>query len=635
MLNRKNCFILLCSLLFSFLFMQSKVFASSTIRLAGNDRYETSVKTSQDSWNQSDYVVLVSGENFPDGLSAAPLARKYDAPILLTQKEKLNDVVLNEIQRLQTKNVFIVGGTGVISKNIEDTLNSLKISCTRLQGQDRYETSIKVAELIGTKNGAFISSGENFPDALSASSIAASKQMPILFSASNSLPSSVKDYIDANNINNFYVTGGTGVISDAALSGLNNVKRLSGIDRYSTNLSIINEFSKDINFSNVYFASGENFPDALSASAAAAKNSSPILLANGAYTRAKSIIDANSQAISTIKILGGTSIIPDSLLQKIFEPSKAVLGYSTHYYDGDNSSYNSIVNNSSLLDEIATDTYYIDGYGNMNGTAPSDQINYANKNNISTLAMISNNFDGNVSKTLLESSVNRKNLINNIVSALKTNNYKGVNIDIEGAYYYDRDYFTTFMSELYNTLHPQGFEVTVAVPSKTVDSTSDNWTGSYDYAAISKYADKIVIMTYDEHWAGGSPGPIASINWVKSVVNYTLSVIPKEKIMLGIASYGYDWPSNGQKAEAYSMRELYNLVSQYNASIKWSDSAKSPYFNYTDNSGVYHTVWFENSTSIGYKLDIVNDYNLPGVAIWRLGLENNDFWTTIALKLNK
>lgn len=635
MFNKKNCSIVLCSLLFSFLFMQSKVFASSTVRLAGNDRYETSVKISQDSWNQSDYVVLVSGENFPDGLSAAPLARKYDAPILLTQKTSLNSAVLSEIQRLQTKNVFIVGGTGVISKNIEDTLTSLNISCTRLQGQDRYETSIKVAEFIGTKNGAFISSGENFPDALSASSIAASKQMPILFSTSKSLPSSVKNYIDDNAINNFYVTGGTGVIGDAALAGLNNVKRLSGIDRYSTNLAIINEFSKDINFSNVYFASGENFPDALSASSAAAKNSSPILLANGTYTRAKSIIEANSQSISTIKILGGTSIIPSSLSEKIFEPSKAVLGYSTHYYDGDNSSYNSLVNNSSLLDEIATDTYHIDGYGNINGNAPLDQINYANKNNISTLAMISNNFDGSIAKTLLESSVNRRNLINNIVSAVKANNYKGVNIDIEGAYYYDRNYFTTFMSELYNTLHPQGFEVTVAVPAKTIDSTYDNWTGSYDYTAISKYADKVVIMAYDENWAGGNPGPIASINWVKSVVNYAINTIPKEKIMLGIASYGYDWPSTGEKAQAYSMRELYNLTSQYNASIKWSDSAKSPYFNYTDNHGVYHTVWFENSTSIGYKLDIVNEYNLPGIAIWRLGLENNDFWTTISLELNK
>ena len=142
-------------------------------------------------------------------------------------------------------------------------------------------------------------------------------------------------------------------------------------------------------------------------------------------------------------------------------------------------------------------------------------------------------------------------------------------------------------------------------------------------------------MTYDEHWAGGAPGPIASINWVKSVVNYATSVIPKEKIMLGIASYAYDWPSTGQKAEAYSMRQAYDLVSKYGVSIKWDDSSKSSYFNYTDSSGIYHTVWLENSTSIKYKLDLVNDYDLPGIAVWRLGLENSDFWTTISLELNK
>jgi spore germination protein YaaH/putative cell wall-binding protein len=579
--------------------------------------------------------VLVSGENFPDGLCAAPLARKYNAPILLTQKDSLNDDVLQEIEKLQTKNVFIVGGTGVISKNIEDTLNSLNISCTRIQGQDRYETSIKIAEIVGTSNGVFISSGENFPDALSAASIAASKQMPILFAESNSLPDSVKNYINANNIDKFYVTGGTGVISDTALSGLNNVTRLSGTDRYSTNLSILNEFSKDINFNTVYFASGENFPDALSASAAAAKSSSPILLTNGAYSSAKSLMQANSGSISSIKVLGGTSIIPDLLLQRIFLPSKTVLGYSTYYYPGEESSYNSIVNNSSLIDEIATDTYHIDGNGNITGTPPLDQIDYASKNNISSLAMISNNFDGDIAKSMLENSANRKNLITNIVTALKANNYKGVNIDLEGIYYYDRDYFSTFMNELYSTLHPQGFEVTVAVPAKTSDDVSANWTGPFDYAAIAKYSDQIVIMTYDEHWAGGAPGPIAPIDWVQSVVNYATTVIPKEKILLGIASYGYDWPANGGKAQACSIQDVYDIASKYNSTIEWDDSSKSPYFNYTDNSGVYHTVWFENSTSIGYKLDIVNNQNLSGIAMWRLGLENNDFWPTIALNLNK
>lgn len=636
MLNTKKYLSLTCSFFIVLSLMSSKASAAaSTVRLAGVDRYGTSVKISHDSWSQSDYVVLVSGENFPDGLSAAPLAKKYDAPILLTEKENLNSEILQEIKRLQTKNVFIIGGPGVISKNIEDTLTSLNISFTRLYGQDRYETSIKVAEVVGSKNGAFICSGENFPDALSAASIAASKQMPILFSTSKFLPSNVKEYINANNINNFYVIGGTGAISDNAVNELENVKRLSGIDRYSTNAAILNEFSKDINFNSVYFASGENFPDALSGSSAAAKNSAPIVLTDGSYYRAKSIIESNSESISFLKLLGGTSIIPDSLVERILKPSKTLLGYSTYYYPGDNASYNSLVSNSDLIDEIATDTFDTDGYGNLSGDIPIDQLNYASKNKISTLAMITNNFDGDIAKSVLENSSNRNKLINNILNMLVANNYKGVNIDLEGIYYYDRDYLSTFMKELYNVLHSQGFEVTIAVPAKTRDSINDNWAGAFDYAEIAKYSDKIILMTYDEHWSGGTPGPIASINWVQNVVNYTLTVVPKDKIIVGIASYAYDWTSTGEKADAYGIQQAYNIAAKYNSTVKWDSTSKSPYFNYTDSSGVYHTVWFENSTSIGYKLDIVNNCDLSGAAMWRLGLENSDFWSTIALRLNK
>lgn len=311
--------------------------------------------------------------------------------------------------------------------------------------------------------------------------------------------------------------------------------------------------------------------------------------------------------------------------------SKVVLGFATYYYSGDSSSYNSMVNNSTMINEIATDTFTTDGLGNISGIIPSSQISYANSNNIKPYAMITNNFDGSIAKTLLESSTNRQTLINNILNALKANSYKGVNVDLEGVYYYDRSYFTTFMSELYNTLHPQGFAVTISVPAKTYDSTTDSWNGAFDYAKIANYSDQVVLMAYDEHYPGGSPGSIASINWVKNVINYASTVIPADKILLGCAAYGYDWSSNGTKA--YSINGVYNLASTYGAQILWDSVSQSPYFNYTDASGIKHTVWFENSTSLSYKLDLVNSSNILGIAIWRLGLENTDYWTTIKTKL--
>ena len=312
---------------------------------------------------------------------------------------------------------------------------------------------------------------------------------------------------------------------------------------------------------------------------------------------------------------------------------KLVLGFTTYYYSGDTSSYNSMVANTSTIDEIATQNYTTDGLGNVSGLIPTNQLTYANNNGIKTLAMIQNNFDGNIAKSVLESPTNRQALINNMLTAMKANGYKGINVDLEGVYYYDRSYYTTFMSELYNTLKPQGFTVTVAVPAKTSDSPTNTWSGAYDYAQLANYADQIVLMTYDEHYPGGTAGAVASIGWVENVIKYAVTVIPKEKIILGTAAYGYDWSTNGTKA--YGINGMYNLAAANGATVLFDSVSKTPYFNYTDATGIAHSAWFENSTSVGYKLDLVNSYDLSGIAIWRLGLENADYWTTIKTKFNR
>jgi len=198
MLNKRkllillNCFMFVIFALFS---VEAALPSPSNTRLGGSDRYGTAVKVSQDGWIQSDYVILVSGENFPDAISAAPLAKKYNGPILITEGNKLNSLVYQEIIRLKAKNVIIVGGLGVISSTVEQELKDINVQVTRISGENRYETSVKVAELVGTSNGVVLASGENFPDALSIASIAAVKQMPILLTTAKVLPDSVKGFI--------------------------------------------------------------------------------------------------------------------------------------------------------------------------------------------------------------------------------------------------------------------------------------------------------------------------------------------------------------------------------------------------------------------------------------------------------
>ncbi|WP_431602444.1 cell wall-binding repeat-containing protein [Clostridium ljungdahlii] len=124
-------------------------------------------EVSKNGWaNGSEYAVLANGQNFPDALSAAPLAKKYNAPILLNPDSDLDSRVENELQRLGVKQIFIIGGPSVISDTIKNKLEELNIKTTRLWGQNRYETSIKIAEQLDFNGQVVVVSGENFPDAL-------------------------------------------------------------------------------------------------------------------------------------------------------------------------------------------------------------------------------------------------------------------------------------------------------------------------------------------------------------------------------------------------------------------------------------------------------------------------------------
>ena len=301
-----------------FLIPSNKALAATTQRLQGVDRYATSISISKSGWETSDNVVLASGYDFPDALSAAPLAKQLNAPILLIGKT-LDTAINNELSRLKVKNVFIVGGEGVVPKSIKEQLALKGITVTRLSGNDRYETSLSIAKYIigkfklGTE--IVVAAGGGFPDALSIAPIAASKGMPIILSPKNELPSSVKKYLTDNKVTKAFVIGGTGVLSAKVMQSLPLAERISGDDRYKTNIAVLNRFVLDLSFDNVYVATGIAFPDALSGSALASKTSSPIILVDKKLSI--STVDymiLKLPSINKLWALGGEDVVPQSVL---------------------------------------------------------------------------------------------------------------------------------------------------------------------------------------------------------------------------------------------------------------------------------------------------------------------------------
>lgn len=255
----------------------SKVYAQGKYqRYGGNDRYETSIKISQNFSNKSEYAILVSGQNYPDALCACPLSKKYNAPIILTAEDKLDERTVQLMKSSEVSKVFIIGKS--ISKNVEDALSNMGIKSERIGGQNRYETAMLVADYVGIKDRIVVVSGENYPDALSIAPIAAIMDMPIILVSKENVPDGVKNYLKDKNYTCTYVIGSEGAISESVKLQFRNSERIFGKDRYETNMAVINRFIDVLDLSKVYLASAVNFPDSLSGAALAQKNKAPLIL---------------------------------------------------------------------------------------------------------------------------------------------------------------------------------------------------------------------------------------------------------------------------------------------------------------------------------------------------------------------
>jgi putative cell wall-binding protein/Ca2+-binding RTX toxin-like protein len=293
-----------------------------------DDRYLTAVAISQTGWRSSDYAVLVRGDNFADALSAGPLANKYGGPLLLTRPKEISKDTLNELRRLGVKKVFIVGGKQAISEDVEETVKALGITVERISGSDRYETAVKVAEKVGRglENSVFIANGNNFPDALSASAIAAKLGVPILLTKREGLPESVQSYLKTNKVSEALLVGGRRVIDNTveeSLSGLTaklgiKVTRLAGEDRYETNLAVLKYFAANIRWEKLYVATGQNFADGLTGAVLAARTSAPLILTGKVLPPATALyLQAVLEPDTEVTVLGGEKAVPEALLNTI------------------------------------------------------------------------------------------------------------------------------------------------------------------------------------------------------------------------------------------------------------------------------------------------------------------------------
>lgn len=222
--------------------------------------------------------------------------------------------------------------------------------------------------------------------------------------------------------------------------------------------------------------------------------------------------------------------------------------------------------------------------------------------------------------SLMEGSEVRKKLIADLLSAAQ--NFDGLQIDFENIPARDGGAYRSFLAELSEGLGTEKlFSVALSARSKTIDNDV------YDYAKIKPIVDRILVMAYDEHWSGSSPGPVASMGWCRSVANYALKVIGPEKLIMGLPFYGRSW-GNWNPSQAYIFSTVQRIKDEHHVADVRREKAV-PFFTYT--APVTATVYYEDDYSISNRLELYRNLGVRGVGFWRIGQESPTVWSRLKL----
>ncbi|MGO1469554.1 MAG: cell wall-binding repeat-containing protein [Tissierella sp.] len=290
-------------------------------RLEGKNRIETSISVSKEAFKRAKTAIVVGYTGEVDALTGTILARKKDAPILMSHKNRLDTSLVKELKRLEAKEVFIIGGESIVEPIVEKELKNLGLAVNRIKGKTREETAINVSKesIKSDSKEAFLTLGYGvYADALAIGPIAANKNVPLLLTNKDKLKQETLDYLKSSGIKTVTIVGGENAVSkkvEKTLKSLDiNVKRIEGKGREDTAIRIAEEYIK--NPGKIILANGYKYADAVVGGYLGAKENSPILLNNDKALNYGNEKYIKEKGLSTT-VLGGNLSIGDTVFRNI------------------------------------------------------------------------------------------------------------------------------------------------------------------------------------------------------------------------------------------------------------------------------------------------------------------------------
>ncbi len=231
-------------------------------------------------------------------------------------------------------------------------------------------------------------------------------------------------------------------------------------------------------------------------------------------------------------------------------------------------------------------------------------------------------FNNQLAKSLLENPQAQENLLNQILENIRRKGLFGVDFDFEYVFEENRDQYTELVRQARIRLNEEGYLVTVTLAPKTSADQKGLLYQGHDYRGMGQAANFVLLMTYEWGYTFGPPMAVAPLDQVRRVVEYGVTEIPPDQILMGIPNYGYDWKlpfvKGESRAEKISSDEAFARAAYYGVEVQFDETAQSPYFYYTDENGVDHVVWFEDARSLRAKLALVSEFGLAGVSYWNI-----------------
>lgn len=370
------------------------------------------------------------------------------------------------------------------------------------------------------------------------------------------------------------------------------------------------------------------------------------------------------------KALGSTSTatrssdyVPEEFTH-IRKDFKINMGWHQVTNSSANAKVSSVLQNTKGINVISPTWFYLtDTNGSIGSLASSDYVSYCHQNGIEVWALVSNfgakdqGLENPDLTQVLTYSSRRENLINNLISAAIQYNLDGINLDFEAVDPACGDAYIQFIRELSLKCANNGVVLSVDNYSPT------EYTAFHNRSEQALFADYIVIMGYDEHYAGSKEaGSVASIGFIQKGVADTLKEVPAEQVVLGMPFYTRVWSEtpiseeavteiptedsgteSTESADSYqlfdlssyatNMTEVQNLISTNGVTPIWSATDGQYYVEYV-NKGVTYKIWVEDATSLEEKLKVMQENQLAGGAFWKLGLETSNVWDTIIKYIN-